>query len=69
MPTAQFCLAIIVFVVFTVFADWGDSDLDTTAGTQKVGEVKSFEDWDKFDGAVVLALTPSCPYRVQSMPF
>ena len=62
-------LAIIVFVVFTVFADWGDSDLDTTAGTQKVGEVKSFEDWDKFDGAVVLALTPSCPYCVQSMPF
>ena len=62
-------LAIIVFVVFTVFTDWGNSDLDTTAGTQKVGEVKLFEDWDKYDGAVVLALTPSCPYCIQSMPF
>ena len=62
-------LAIIVFVVFTVVTDLGDGDLDTTAGTQEIGEVKLFEDWDKYDGAVLLALTPSCPYCIQSMPF
>lgn len=33
-------LATIVFVVFTVFVGWGDSDLDTTAGTRKIGEVR-----------------------------
>lgn len=62
-------LAIIVFVVFTVFTGLDDSDLDTTAGTQEIGEVKLFEDWDKYDGAVMLAPTPSRPYCVQSMPF
>ena len=58
-----------MFLVITVFTDWKESDLDTTAGTQKVGEVKLIEDWDKHDGAVVLALTPSCPYCIQSIPF
>ena len=62
-------LAIIVFVVFIVFTDLGDSDLDATAGTQEIGEVKLFKDWDKYDGAVLLVLTPSCPYCIQSMPF
>ena len=62
-------LAIIVFLVFAVFTDWKESDLDTTPDPQKVGEVKLFEDWDKYDGAVVLALTPSCPYCIQSIPF
>ena len=57
-------LAIIVFLVFAVFTDWKESDLDTTADTQKVGEVKLLEDWDKHDGAVMLALTPSYPYCI-----
>ena len=62
-------LAIVLFVVFTVCPDRGDSDRDSAVGTQKVGEVKLLEDWDKYDGAVVLALTPSCSYCIQSVPF
>ena len=62
-------LATIVFLVFTVFTNWGDGDLDTTAATQKIGEVQLFEEWERYDGLVEQALTPSCPYCIQSMPF
>ena len=62
-------LAIIVFLVFAVFTDWKESDLDTTADTQKIGEVQLFEEWEKYVGLVEQALTPSYPYCIQSMPF